>query len=94
MLNFSGLTRYPKKSNTSDQYKDLETNFLHDSDKVFDIFCYGNQQRKPYEIIYGLRITFIDLLKIKKQSPRLHALKNFSIIQPFTSNIKLESFPS
>ena len=39
MLNFSGLTRYPKKSKTSDQYKELETNFLHDADKLFDNFA-------------------------------------------------------
>ena len=94
MLNFSGLTRYPKKSKTLDQYKEPETNFLHDCDKVFDIFCCDNKQRKPYEIIYGLRITFNDhaFLKIKKQSPRLHALKNFSTLQPFTSNIELNLF--
>ena len=48
MQNFSGLTRYPKKSKTSHQYKELETNFLHDADKLFDIFCYDNKQRKPY----------------------------------------------
>ena len=61
MLNFSGLTRYPKKSKTSDRYKELETNFLQDADKVFDIFCYDkNKQRKPFEIIYGLKMTFND----------------------------------
>ena len=33
---------------------------MHDADKLFDIFCYDKKQRKPYEIIYGLRITFND----------------------------------
>ena len=44
MQNFSGLTRYPKKPKTSDQYKELETYFLHNADKLFDIFCYDNKQ--------------------------------------------------
>ena len=46
MLKFRGSTRYPKKFKTSDQYKELETNFLQDADKLFDIFCYDNIQRK------------------------------------------------
>ena len=53
MLNLSGLTRNSKKPWTSDQYKELETNFLQDTDKVFDIFCYDNKQRKQFEIQCG-----------------------------------------
>ena len=48
MQTFSGLTRYPKKSKHHINKKRLETNFLHDADKLFDIFCYDNKQRKPY----------------------------------------------
>ena len=39
MLDINDLTRYPKKSNTSDRYKKFETNFLQDADKLFDIFA-------------------------------------------------------
>ena len=60
MLNFNGLIRYPKKPKTPDRYKEHKTNFMHDADKLSDIFCYENKQKKPYEIIYGLRITFND----------------------------------
>ena len=76
MLNFSGLTRYRKKSKTSDQYKKLETNFLHDADKLFDIFCYDNKQRNPYEIIYGLRIAFNDhaFFEDQKSEPKATCL--------------------
>ena len=49
-----------KKSKPSNQYKEIETTFLHDADILLDIFSYDNKQRKPYEIIYGLRITFND----------------------------------
>ena len=97
MLNFNGLTRYPKKSKTSDQYKELETDFLHDADKLFNIFCYDNKQRKPYESIYGLRITFNNnaFFEDQKAEPKATSLvERFLTIQPFTSNIKLESFSS
>ena len=60
MLNLSGLTRYPKKSSTTDRYRELETNFLPDTDKLFDIFCYDNKQTKQCEIHCGLRMTFND----------------------------------
>ena len=60
MLNFSGVTRYLKKSKTSDRYKELETNFLQNADKLFDFFCYDSKQRKQCEIQYGLRMAFID----------------------------------
>ena len=80
MLNFSGLTRYLKKSKTSDQYKELETNFLHDADKFFDIFCYDDEQRKPYQIIYGLRITFNDhaFFEDQKAEPKATCLAEIS----------------
>ena len=76
MLNFSGLTRYPKKSKTSDQYKELETDFLHDADKLFNIFCYDNKQRKAYESTYGLRITFNDhaFFEDQKAEPKATSL--------------------
>ena len=79
-LNFCGLTRYPKKSKTADQYKELETHFLHDADKLFDIFCYDNKQRKPYEIIYGLRITFNDhaFFEDQKAAPKATCLAEIS----------------
>ena len=60
MLNLSGLLRHPKKSNTSDRYKELGPNFLQDTDKLFDIFCYDNKQRKQCKIQCDLRITFND----------------------------------
>ena len=60
MLNFSGLTRYLKKSKTSNRCKELETNFLQDADKVLDIFCYDDKQRKQCKIQYGLRMTSDD----------------------------------
>ena len=60
MLNFSGLTRWPKKSKTSNQYKEFKTDFFHNAYKLFDIFCYDKKQRKPYEIIHGLRKAFND----------------------------------
>ena len=80
MLNFSGLTRYPKKSKTSHQYKELETNFLHDADKLFDIFCYDNKQRKPYGGKYGLRITFNDhaFSEDQKAEPKATSLAEIS----------------
>ena len=85
MLNFSGLTRYPKKSKTSDQYKELEKNFLHDADKLFDIFCYDNEQRKPYGSIYGLRITFNDhaFFEDQKAEPRLQAWQKYQNFEKF-----------
>ena len=58
MLNLSGLTRYPKKSKTSDRYKELETNFLQATDKLFDIFCDDSKQRKQCEIQCSLGMTF------------------------------------
>ena len=80
VLNFSGLTRYSKKFKTSDQYKELETHFLHDADKLFDIFCNDNKQRKPYESIYGLRITFNDhaFFKDQKAAPKATCLAEIS----------------
>ena len=58
--NFSGLTRYPKTCKASDQYKELETNLLQSAHKLFDIFCYDEEQRKQIEIQYGLRMTSDD----------------------------------
>ena len=80
MLNFSSLTGHPKISTTSDQYKELETNFLHDADKLLDIFCYDNKQRKPYEIIYGLGITFNDhaFFEHQKAEPKATCLAEIS----------------
>ena len=80
MLNFSGLTRYLKKSKTSDRYKELKTNFWPDADKLFDIFCYDNIQRKPYEIIYGLRITFNNhaFFQDQKAEPKATCLAEIS----------------
>ena len=63
MLNFSGLTRYLKKilkHQIDTRSLKKYGNFLHDADKLFDIFCYDNKQRKPYKIVYGLRITCND----------------------------------
>ena len=59
MLNLNGLTRYPKKSKTSNRYKELETNFLQYADKLLDI-CGNDKQRKQCENQYGLRMTFND----------------------------------
>ena len=53
MLNLSGLTKNSKKPLRSDRCKEPETNFLQDTDKVFDIFCYDNKQRKQFEIQCG-----------------------------------------
>ena len=83
MLNFSGLTRYPKKSKTSDQYRELEKNFLHDADKLFDIFCYNKKQSKPYESIYGLRITFNDHAFLKDQKAEPKAIQAWQKYQNF-----------
>ena len=44
MLNVSGLIRYPKKSQTSDQHKEFEINFLQDTDKLLDIFCCNDKE--------------------------------------------------
>ena len=60
MLNFNGLSRYPKKSETSDWCKKLKTNFLQDADKLFGILCCDNKQRKQCEIQYGFGMTFND----------------------------------
>ena len=87
MLNFSGLTRYPKKPKTSDRYKELETNFLQDADKVFDIFCYDkNKQRKPFEIIYGLKMTFNDhaFFEDQKAEPKATSLAEISELWKFS----------
>ena len=58
MLNVSGLTKYGTQKNLNHRYKELETNFLQDTDKLFDIFCYDidSKQRKQCEIQYGLRL--------------------------------------
>ena len=105
MLNFSGFTRYPKKSKTSNRCKELETNFLQDADKVLDIFYNDDKQRKQCKIQYCLRMTSDDhaFVKIKKQNARVNVLqqswmesirtlKNFSTIQLFTGTIRLGSF--
>ena len=60
MLNVSGFTTHPKKFKTSDHYKELETNFMQDTDKLFDIFCYDDKQRKECKIQYGLKMTSDD----------------------------------
>ena len=77
---------------------------MKDADKVFDNFCCDkNKQRKPFEIIYGLKMTFNDHAFFKDQKAEskanifgrnIRTLKIFSILQLFTSNIKLESFSS
>ena len=33
---------------------------MRDADKLFDIFCYDDKQRKQYEIKYGLRMMLDD----------------------------------
>jgi len=50
VLNFSVLTRYPKKAKSSDRYKEREANFMQDVDKLFDIFCYDKKQRRQCKI--------------------------------------------
>ena len=46
----------------------------------FDIFCYDKKQRKPYEIIYGLRITFNDhaFFGDQKAEPKAACLSEIS----------------
>ena len=53
---------------------------MHDADKLLDIFCYDNKQRKPYEIIYGLRITFNDhaFIEDQKAEPKATCLAEIS----------------
>ena len=69
--NFSGLTRYPKKSKTSDRYKELESNFLQDANKVCDIFCYDDKQSNmKFRMAWEWHLVNGDhvFLKIKKQN--------------------------
>ena len=76
-----------------------------DADKLFDVFCYDDKQRKQCEIQYGLKMTSEDhaFFKLKKQNTRVNVwqqpwreiirtLKNASTIQRFMSNIRLRFF--
>ena len=100
MLNFSGLTRYSKKSKTLDRYKELETNLLQHADKVFDIFCYDNRQKSHLKLHMARKrhLMIMLFLKIKKQNSRLHVWQkyqnfgNFLIIQLSQVTLNLNLF--
>ena len=70
MLNLNGFTRYLKKSKISNRYKELETKFLQDADKLFDIFAMMINKEKC-EIQYGLRMTFNDHAFFRRSKSRM-----------------------
>ena len=58
MANFSKITRYPRKN--SEPYKKLESLFLEDVEKLFDVYCSDEQQRRQMEMRHCLRMATED----------------------------------
>ena len=53
---FSKLDRYPKKKRGA-SFLEKEAEFLSDIDKLFDVFCNDNEQRRRLEKDHKLRMT-------------------------------------
>ena len=53
---FSKLNRYPKKKRGA-SFLEKEAEFLSDIDKLFDVFCNDNEQRRHLEKDHKLRTT-------------------------------------
>ena len=69
MVAFSKLDRYPKKKRGA-SFLEKEAEFLSDIDKLFDVFCNDNEQRRCLEKDHKLRLTDEDFVFYEDQKSR------------------------
>ena len=83
---FSKLDRYPKKKRGA-SFLEKEAEFLSDIDKLFDVFCNDNEERRRLEKDHKLRMTDEDFVFYEDQkSWRIG--KCLDVALPLTSSTK------
>ena len=81
---FSKLDRYPKKKRGA-SFLEKEAEFLSDIDKLFDVFCNDNEQRRRLEKDHKLRMTDEDFVFYEDQKSRRIG-KCLDVALPLTSS--------
>ena len=81
---FSKLDRYPKKKRGA-SFLEKEAEFLSDIDKLFDVFCNDNDQRRRLEKDHKLRMTDEDFVFYEDQKSRRIG-KCLDVALPLTSS--------
>ena len=81
---FSKLDRYPKKKRGA-SFLEKEAEFLSDIDKLFDVFCNDNEQRRRLEKDHKLRMTDKDFVFYEDQKSRRIG-KCLDVAWPLTSS--------
>ena len=82
MVAFSKLDRYPKKKRGA-SFLEKEVEFLSDIDKLFNVFCNDNEQRRRLEKDHKLRMTDEDFVFYEDQKSR-HIGKCLDVALPLT----------
>ena len=81
---FSKLDRYPKKKRGA-SFLEKEAEFLSEIDKLFDVFCNDNEQRRRLEKDHKLRMTDEDFVFYEDQKSRRIG-KCLDVALPLTSS--------
>ena len=84
MVAFSKLDRYPKKKPGA-SFLEKEAEFLSDIDKLFDVLCNDNEQRRRLEKDHKLRMTDEDFVFHEDQKSRRIG-KCLDVALPLTSS--------